>query len=363
LPNALQQLTLPIDMNALLKRVGIEHPIIQAPMASVSTPEMAAAVSNAGGLGSIGVGNLSAADARKMIESVRQLSGRPFNVNVFCHRPATPNATKEARWIEFLSPQFEQFGAAAPRHLGEIYKSFLVDKEMLGVLLETRPAVVSFHFGLPTSETIESLRQAGIILIASATNLAEGRAIQSAGLDAIVAQGYEAGGHRGVFDPALADERLSMSALTSALVNELPLPIIAAGGIMDGKDISQALRIGASAAQLGTAFVLCQESSADAGHKALLRGRGDKHTVMTSIISGRLGRALETRFTALAATCDLNSLPDYPIAYDAAKALHAAGRSKNEFGYGAYWAGQGAARCRELPVSELMQALIREYQQ
>jgi nitronate monooxygenase len=234
---------------------------------------------------------------------------------------------------------------------------------MLSVLLKTRPPVVSFHFGLPTIGQLESLKQAGIALIATATNLAEASVVQAAGIDAVVAQGYEAGGHRGVFDPQLSDERQNMPALTAALVDELRIPVIAAGGIMDGNDIARSLKLGASAAQLGTAFVLCPESSADAGHKALLRASGDKRTVMTSVISGRAARALENRFTALAAKCDTSSVPEYPIAYDAAKTLHVAARSHQEFGYGAYWAGQGAARCRELPADELMKVLIFEYQQ
>ncbi len=177
-------------------------PIIQAPMAGVSTPAMAAAVSNAGGLGSLGVGASNAETARRMIASVREASNRPLNVNVFCHRPAVADTAREAAWLARLAPEFARYGAEPPHALREIYTSFLEDPAMLDVLLGERPRVVSFHFGLPTAQWIAKLHEAGILLFATATNLPEARAIERAGVDAVVAQGFEAGGHRGVFDPA-----------------------------------------------------------------------------------------------------------------------------------------------------------------
>lgn len=187
-------------MNPLLRRIGIELPIIQAPMAGVSTPEMAAAVSNAGGLGSIGIGAADPEPARTMIRAVRALTDRPFNVNVFCHAPAAPDPAREATWVARLAPEFARYGAAPPPRLREIYTSFVTDAATQTVLLEEKPPVVSFHFGLPARSVIDALRQAGIVLLASATNPAEGTAV-AAGIDAVVAQGYEAGGHRGIFDP------------------------------------------------------------------------------------------------------------------------------------------------------------------
>jgi nitronate monooxygenase len=344
-------------MNDLLERIGIELPIIQAPMAGVSTPAMAAAVSNAGGLGSIGVGAATAEAAREMIRAVRSATGYPFNVNVFCHKPAAPHAAREAAWRDRLAPLFHHYGAQPPAQLREIYQSFLDDDAMLAVLVEERPKVVSFHFGLPSRERIDALHAAGIVLFATATNLEEGRAVAAAGVDAVVAQGYEAGGHRGVFNPNVPDSRLGTLALTRLCVTGLNLPVIAAGGIMDGAGIAACLALGASAVQLGTAFIACPESSADAGFRAALLGPGMRHTVMTSAISGRPARCLANRFTALGEAVDAGTIPAYPIAYDAAKALHAAASAAGEFGYGAQWAGQGAPLARPLPAATLVAQL------
>jgi nitronate monooxygenase len=231
---------------------------------------------------------------------------------------------------------------------------------MLAVLLREKPAVVSFHFGLPSRERIQALRDAGIVLLGSATNLAEARALVAAEVDAVVAQGYEAGGHRGVFDPHADDDRLGTFALTRVLVSALDRPVIAAGGIMDGAGIAAALRLGASAAQLGTAFVACDESQADAGYRAALKSDAAHHTVMTRAISGRPARSLANRFTAIGRDVAPSDVPDYPIAYDAGKALHAAGKARGEYGYGAQWAGQGAPLSRALPAAALVAVLRSE---
>jgi nitronate monooxygenase len=344
----------------MLRKLGIELPIIQAPMAGVSTPEMAAAVSNAGGLGSIGVGSVDAESTRQMIAAVRQRTNRPFNVNVFCHQPAVADADRELAWLARLGPEFARYGARPPGSLTEIYQSFLTDDAKLAVLLSERPAVVSFHFGLPAQDWIDALRAAGIVLLATATNLDEGKAIATAGIDGIVAQGYEAGGHRGVFEPRAQDDRLGTLALTRLLVRTLDVPVIAAGGIMDGVGVAAALVLGAAAAQLGTAFIACPESSADAGYRAALLGPPAHHTVMTVAISGRPARCLANRFTALGAEIEPEEVPDYPIAYDAAKALHVAAKAAGEFGYGAQWAGQGAPLTRTVPAAELVAQLRSE---
>ena len=347
-------------MHPLLTRLGIDLPIIQAPMAGTSSPAMAAAVANAGGLGSIGVGATSAAGARKMIAEIRERSNRSFNVNVFCHQPAKADPGVEAAWIERLRPQFAEFGAAPPRALTEIYKSFIEDDDMLAALLAERPKVVSFHFGVPPAERIAALKEAGILLLGSATSVAEGRALAAAGIDAVVAQGYEAGGHRGVFDPDAEDQRLGTFALTRLLARDLAVPVIAAGGIMDGAGIVAALKLGAAAAQMGTAFIGCAESLADQGYRARLASEAAYHTVMTRAISGRPARCLANGFTELAADVAPSEIPAYPIAYDAGKALNAAGKAAGEFGFGAQWAGQGAPLARTLSAAELVAALAEE---
>ena len=344
----------------LLRRLQLELPIIQAPMAGVSTPAMAAAAANAGALGSMGVGATDAAGAQEMLRAARQLTSRALNINVFCHRPATPDAAVEAAWIERLRPHFVRLGAPAPAKLIEIYRSFVTDDAMLELLVRSKPEVVSFHFGLPAPERLQALRAAGIVLIASVTSLEEANIAVGAGVDALVAQGYEAGGHRGVFDPGAHDDRLGTLALTRLLVRKFDVPVIAAGGIMDGAGIAAALKLGAVAAQLGTAFVACAESAADEGYRAALRSEAAFHTVMTAAISGRPARCLMNQFTRLGESVAPAAIPDYPIAYDAGKALHAAGKARAEFGYGAQWAGQGAPLARSLPTGELVRELAAE---
>jgi nitronate monooxygenase len=295
-----------------------------------------------------------------MIHEVRARTGRPFNLNVFCHRPALRDPMREARWLEALAPRFRAFGAEPPAELGEVYRSFVGDEAMLGLLLEERPPVVSFHFGAPPRATVDALHAAGIRLLGSATNLDEARALEAVGVDAIVAQGYEAGGHRGVTDPDAPDDRLGTFALVRLLATRCRVPVIAAGGIMDGAAIAAAQALGAAAAQLGTAFIGCPESSADAAYREALAGPGAAHTVMTRVISGRLARCLSNRFTELALTVDEASVPDYPVAYAAGKALAAAARARGEAGFGAQWAGQGAPLARFLPAAELVATLEEE---
>ena len=332
-------------------------------MAGVSTPAMAAAVGEAGGLGSIAVGATDAGSAESMIADVRARWGGPLNVNLFCHKPASPNPAVEAAWIERLRPEFELFEASPPAELREIYRSFVEDDAMLAMLLNQRPSVVSFHFGLPRAAAIQALRDAGIILLATATSLVEAREAAAAGIHAIVAQGWEAGGHRGMFDSEAADDQLGMMALTRLLVREIALPIIAAGAIMDGAGVAAALRLGASAAQLGTAFVSADESLADQGYRASLASDAAQHTVMTRAISGRFARCLSNRFTALDADLPAGCIPAYPVAYDLGKALHAAGKAKGEFGFGAQWAGQGAPLARAMPAAKLVATLASELNQ
>ncbi|MBQ5946094.1 nitronate monooxygenase family protein [Massilia sp. ST3] len=349
--------------------LGIRHPIIQAPMAGVSTPRLAAAVSEAGGLGSIAVGAGSAAQARAAIQEVRKLTAKPFNVNVFTHRPAQADPAREAQWLDYLRPHFSALGAEPPGALREIYTSFLADPAMLEVLASERPAVVSFHFGLPSADQIAALRAAGCMLLASATSLEEALAAEAAGMDAVVAQGYEAGGHRGVFDHEQPDPAIGTLALVRLLAARLRIPVVAAGGIMDGQGIAAVQRLGAASAQLGTAFILCPESSATAHHRQLMRagagigaggGGAGLRTAITAAISGRPARGLVNRFFDGVGAPGHPPLPDYPIAYDAAKALVAAAGAQGVQDYTVNWAGQGFQLARELPAAELVERLAAE---
>jgi len=312
-------------MSNFLKRIGITLPIIQAPMAGTSTPAMAAAVTNAGALGSIGVAAVGAAEAGKMIATIRAQTSGPFNVNVFCHRPATARPEIERDWLARLAPVFARYDAEPP------------------------------------ASDIAKLKALGILTISTATNLDEAEQAVRVGIDAIVAQGFEAGGHRGMFDPAAPDAELGVLALTRLLVRKIPLPVIAAGGIMDGAGIAAALDLGAAAAQLGTAFIACPESSADQYHRDALFGPGAAMTEMTALISGRPARCLPNKFTALKdGELKGAAQPDYPIVYDAGKALAAAAKARGDGGFGAQWSGQGAPLARAMPAAELVATLKRE---
>lgn len=348
---------------SFIERLGLNVPVLQAPMAGVSTPEMAAAVCNAGALGAIGLGATNAAGAQQMIEQVRARTTRPFNVNLFVHASPRPNPEREAAWLAWLRPRFAQFGAPAPDVLHAPYTSFADDPDMLRLLLEVKPPVISFHFGLPDPAKILALRGTGAVLLASVTSLAEARMAEQAGMDAVIAQGVEAGGHRSVFDPHAPDDGLGVSALTQLLVSRLRCPVVAAGGIMDGAGVAAMLALGAVAAQMGTAFVPCPESAADAPYRQALLGPAAYHTRLTPCISGRPARALPNRFTALAEAGGTPTPPDYPVAYAAAKALDAAAKASGEAGFGAQWAGQGAPLARVMPAAQLVQSVQAELAQ
>lgn len=351
------------NSNAFLQRLGLRYPIIQAPMAVVSTPALAAAVSEAGGLGSLALGASSVEQARQLIAQTQALTDNAFNVNVFCHLTPKRSQANEQAWVDYLSPQFSQFNTQPPEQLGEIYLSFLDNPEMLALFLEMKPPVVSFHFNVPSVEVINQLKAQGIYTMAAATNLQEAQAIEKAGIDAIVAQGIEAGGHRGMFDVQADDDELTTQELVKLLVQHTHLPIIATGGIMNGQDVKAALDNGAAAAQLGTAFLLCPESATNAGYRANLKQQTADNTTLTAAISGRPARGIVNSFIKTGAQYDLSKLPDYPIAYDVGKQLNAAATKAGSDEYAAHWAGKNVAKVREMPAAELVKVLVKELEE
>ncbi|BCI65648.1 NAD(P)H-dependent flavin oxidoreductase [Acetobacter aceti] len=344
----------------LMQRLSLEVPVVQAPMAGVSTPRLAAAVSEAGALGSLGIGAMTVSAARDAIRQTRQLTQRPFGVNVFCHESVSLPAREAADWLHWLKPEFERFGAHPPETLRQIYASFLDGPAMLDMLLEERPACVSFHFGLPGTAAVQSLKDAGIMLLASVTNEQEAKLAERAGMDVLIAQGYGAGGHRGIFDPAAPDEQADTRTLLTTLKSMTTLPLVAAGGLMTGRDVAEMLDSGATAAQLGTAFVACDESAASPAYRAVLMVGGREGTEMITAISGRPARGVRQKFQALADRPDCPPVPPYPYAYDAAKQLDAAARAQGEAGYGAFWAGTGVAGVRPMPARQLVEVLAKE---
>jgi len=348
--------------HVLCQALNLQYPVIQAPMAGVSTPEMAAAVTEAGALGSISIGASTPEQAAVMIAKTQSLTRGPFNVNVFCHAPVQRNGEKEQAWIARFRELFARYDAELPADLQEIYQTFHANQPMLDVIEQAKPAAVSFHFGIPDPQTIQRIKRLGIVTLATATNVNEALAIVRSDIDFIIAQGIEAGGHRGHFDPNAFDHQLSTFTLVQAIRQQTSHPVIAAGGIMDGSGIAAMLQLGAAGVQLGTAFVLCPESAANPAYKAALRQAHESATMITAAISGRQARCLRNAFCAFSGELLAEDIPDYPLTYSLGKALAAAAAAKGEHGFGAQWAGQGAALAREIPAGELIKTLVHEWQ-
>ncbi|AOA58768.1 NAD(P)H-dependent flavin oxidoreductase [Acinetobacter larvae] len=344
----------------LLQQLDIKHPILLAPMAGVSTATLAAEVSNQGALGALGLGASTPAQARQQILDTQHLTSAPFQVNFFCHQSPTLDSAAHQAWIAALAPLFAQYGATPPSTLNCIYPSFLDHDDYLDVVLALAPKAVSFHFGIPHAAQIAALKHAGIVTMVSATNLAEAQLIEQAGIDVIIAQGIEAGGHRGIFNIDI-DAALSTADLVKLCVAECQLPVVAAGGIMNGQQAKHMLKLGASAVQLGTAFVACPSSAAHAAYRYALKN--NPHTHITRSISGRPARSLMQHWQTRVDRPDRAAVAAYPYAYDLAKQLHAAAAAQDDHGYGAFWAGANVAQIRPLAAPDLINQLVLEMNQ
>lgn len=334
----------------------IDHPIIQAPMAGSATPELAAAVSNAGGLGSLGCASMSLDGLRDAERRMRARTGRPFNFNFFVFRqPRTSDAVLE-RAIDRLRPYYSELSLGEPpAMLPSIGPGF--DNEKLDLLLDLRPAVASFHFGMPDAHAVEKLKRAGIVVISTATNVAEARQLADGGADAVIAQGWEAGGHRGSHAPTNPGDGVGTMALVPQIVDAVNLPVIAAGGIADGRGIAAAFALGASGVQIGTGFLSCEEAGTDEPRRALIRRATDMDTMVTDAFSGRAARAKRTRY-ALDMEESRIPLPEFPQMFALSEPLGDARHEKEDFAFHLY--GQAAALNRELPAGKLVHALVAE---
>ncbi len=340
----------------ILEDLDVRYPIIQAPMAGVTTPALAAAVSEAGALGSLGLGAASADAAREQIREVRARTDRPFNVNFFCHETPQSSPAVRRAWLDYLAPHFRAQDAEPPADIEDIYAPIDANAAMRDVVLNERPPVVSFHFGIPAHGLIDAIHEYGGRVLICVTTPDEADRAAAAGADALVAQGMEAGGHRGNFH-ADHDEEIGLIALVRVLATRHTLPIIAAGGLMDGQSIDAVIRLGAAAAQLGTAFIGCPESAAAPAYRDVLRHA--KTTGLTRCISGRPARGVVGPFqTEIAA--DAPQIPDYPLTYDAAKQLNAAAKARDDNRYAPNWAGQGVTLIREKPAAEIVAVLVQE---
>lgn len=333
---------------ALRGLLGLRHPILQAPMAGAATPALAAAVTAAGGLGALGLGTLPLPAAVALADDLRRRSNGAMHLNFFCHPDPVASPARSAAMRAALAP----FGGALPADDPPAsYPPF--GPAHLDWLCAAPPRVASFHFGLPPADQVARLRAAGIVVMATATSVAEARAIQAAGADAVIAQGWEAGGHRGAVAVETADTGVGLMALVPQVADAVTIPVIAAGGIGDGRGIAAALALGASGVQLGTAFLRCPEAQVPEGHRAALARATDTDTHLTRAYSGRPARA---RRTALGRALQDGPVTDYPLPRAITAAL--AGQPDGAADFWLY--GQAAALARPLPAGDLVAQLVAE---
>jgi nitronate monooxygenase len=349
-----------VNASNFLRELGIEHPIVQGPMSGgATTPELVAAVCNAGGLGSLGASYLTPDQIASDIKAIRALTDKPFNVNLFAGGYTAESRVDPAPMIAILAEIHATLRLPAPVLPAWPPNSF---DDQLEVVLEARPAVFSFTFGIPDPDALARIRKRGIALVGTATTAKEGRRLDESGVTAIVAQGAEAGGHRGTFAGSFETSMVPTFTLVESLRNEVSVPVIASGGLMDGRDIARSLAHGAVAAQLGTAFLTSTESGISESYKsALLDSRKDS-TVITRAFSGRPARALTNTFVARCTGKEEIILP-FPLQNALTRPMRNAAAKLGDREFQSLFAGQGVARVRSLPAAELIRQLLFEMEQ
>lgn len=335
--------------------LGTELPIVQAPMAGVQGSALAAAVSNAGGLGSLPCAMLSPAAMGDELAALREQTDKPFNVNFFCHEAPEPDAGREQAWRSALAPYYEEYGIdveAIPSGPGRAPFS----AEVADVLEAFKPAVVSFHFGLPAPELLSRVRGWGSKILCSATTVEEALWLEARGVDAIIAQGLEAGGHRGMFLADGLTTQVGTFALVRQIVQAVELPVIAAGGVADSTGVAAAMALGAAGVQVGTAFLLCPEATTSDVHRSALKGADARHTAVTNVFTGRPARSIINRIIRELGPMS-GSAPAFPLAVGAVAPLRAAAEERGSGDFSPLWSGQNASGCRELPAGRLTRQL------
>ena len=341
----------------LLDLLGITHPIVQAPMSGFSSPALVAAVSNAGALGSLGCATLATQAARDQVEEIRRTSNQPFNLNFFVHPAPHIDADLAHRVRVRLSTYYDEFGAGSVPEPSVPFPHF--DQERLQLVLDLRPRVVSFHFGLPPGDALKRIKQTGAVVLSSATTVDEARKLEAQGADAIIAQGFEAGGHRGTFTEGDGAGLIGTMALVPQVVDAVRVPVIAAGGIADGRGIAAAFALGASGVQIGTAFLGCPEAVVPAMHRNALRRASDEDTRLTRAFTGRSARALRNRFIDEMEDSDVL---DFPAQISLTRPLFQAKSEEARMACLPLWAGQAAPLVRDLPAAQFVDALVAEAQ-
>ncbi len=338
--------------------LGIELPIIQAPMAGSQGSALAVAVSNSGGLGSLPCAMLGLEAMRNELTVIRARTSRPFNVNFFCHPIPTPSAERELAWRTALAPYFKEYGVddnKIPVEPGRApFSSAAAD-----VLDDFKPAVVSFHFGLPSADLLVRAKAWGSKILSSATTVDEARWLEAQGVDAIIAQGLEAGGHRGIFLSEDLSTQVGTFALLPQIVRAVNVPVIAAGGIADAKGVAAAIALGAAGVQVGTAYMLCPEATTSAVHRAALKSDAVRHTALTNLFSGRPARGIMNRIMRELGPISA-AAPAFPLATGAIAPLRAAAEHQGSGDFSPLWSGQNASGCKEVPAGDLTRDLASD---
>jgi nitronate monooxygenase len=337
------------------RRLGLELPIIQAPMAGVQGSALAVAVCSAGGLGSLPCALLTHAAVRDELAAIAAVTAKPYNVNFFCHKQPAADADREARWRAKLAPYYRELGvgaAAIPPGAGRAP----FDDQAADILGEFKPPIVSFHFGLPSQALLDRVRSWRPTILSSATTVDEARWLEARGVDAIIAQGSEAGGHRGMFLSDDLTTQVGTLALLPQIIRAVHVPVIAAGGIADADGVAAALHLGAAAVQIGTSYLLCNEATTSPIHRSALKSNAASHTAITNVFTGRAARGIVNR-----AVVELGPIapdaPEFPLAANAMAPLRAQAESRGAGDFSPLWSGQNATGCREIPAAALTREL------
>ena len=342
----------------ILDLLGIELPIIQAPMAGANLSDMVVAVSEAGGLGSLPCALLSLDKAREELARIRQRTSKPINVNFFCHQSPEFDSGREAAWKERLKSYYLELGldpdAPTPPSTRAPF-----DESYLSLVEEFRPEVVSFHFGLPRQGLLQRVKDTGAKVLSSATTVDEARWLEDGGCDAIIAQGFEAGGHRGIFLSDDISTQVGTMALVPQVVDAVSIPVIAAGGIADARGIVAALALGASAVQIGTAYLFTPEATIAPPHRQALKGAKDDETALTNIFTGRPARGIVNRIMREVGPIS-PAAPQFPLAGGALAPLRQKTEPLGSNDFMSLWSGQAARLGREFPAAELTRTLAQE---
>ena len=340
----------------LTKLLNIRYPIIQAPMAGVQGSALTVAVSNAGGVGSLPAAMLSLEQLRAELETIQNQISQPYNVNFFCHQSEPFNPQREQRWRDQLAPYYHEFGIN-PAEIESTPPRQPFSAAMADLLAEFKPPVVSFHFGLPSAELLQQVKSWGAKVISSATTVAEARWLEQHGADLIIAQGLEAGGHRGIFLSQDLTTQLGTMALLPQVVAAVNLPVIAAGGIADACGVKAALALGAAGVQLGTTFLLCDESNTSAVHRTALQSSNRHHTVLTNVFSGRPARSIVNRLIREQGPIS-DQTPAFPTAATAVLPLRQINEANGSGDFTSLWSGQNNSGCRTIPAAAMVQRLM-----